>query len=1840
MLTTVGQISEHELPLAELAAQQGLQRPLAQLSNLTLGKNSFMLRDLIGWISTRWTTETLDDWADDRADLAELAQFAHWVARTPVLREAFPLPNPAFLTKERYDGFVSSHYLCAMVASRRPHLPQLPPVEADALGDYIQRLRLLLLVRALDAGTESGAWSEQHLAAVCLPVRQICEGSGNKLQQRLEWFEGLRHSAIGYTAMLRETHILSQRLLAKVSRTDDAYGRTFFRSLAAVTSEEPQWRAIAAPADQPWKALDVPKAPASPRWAELLADLPTADDDVVASITLDAGDEDPQTGIAATLPPDAPPARNRQLGRGLILLHLEDTLLLPWSWRRLAPSEQEALARQARAWLSDAPSAQHRWGAALVLLACLTSQTLTTVQTLRFGKQPNDDWQIQPDGSHLHRLPPRFSRRWQARQHAGWVQPMAERWHIALPPALQSVLQSVSSRRLPDMLACWRAVAGEERLEAWFDRTFTAQGPSLDRVGSAMLDTWIAAPAVQYTGDLCLGALLRASSRSALPAPAAYSSYNTAEIEAASLPVALLGAKLEVSARTSAGANAAGSELQADLARVRHAITAIRRSVEAAARSPEAWLDHHNRLTAYTVLALLASTGARPVASPFESLGHLDLDAGLVFVDDKQRGTGATGRLCVLGDVARDLVRDHYLPHLRRLHSALPAGAQPLADGIGDVLSGAANASMPLFFFLSRPQALNWEEVTQERLDFVCGQPWPLPWNWFRHLNATWLRREGVDADIRDALLGHGDAGAEPHGAQSLRTPWADFEVARPRVNSLARALGIELPRSAGRYPDELRVTCSVDDSSQRRFGRQGRAGRRAHQQQRTEQQARLEIERFVGQRPPQSLSTMDWERLARQMLVRSDGMPHSMGSLRYQTLETYLEGIWRRHGVRASLKRVHVPLQPAQGQFTEDAIGCREQVGALRAELDRLAQTRLRSNAYALHAALACLDVMLNSRCTAWPLITALALLREVKLVRWQGRCYLECAWEGNWVNGKPVIRVPVTARAVKSFCLSRQGSNQITHWPSRPPDLAGFGHGVAQEGADLLALLRRVAAVVRQLNRLELPGALAASLEGLRPVAALPHADWIRVTAHAAPHPGRASDTPHAAGTFDADRESLETPFRVASTRGTSQEQPADAATRCHDFFTEIRKVLSDPDLRVASRAAAIGGLLKASGFSRGDAPAVMAHFAVRMLVRPKKNDQGARLRASTALRYWYSLAQRVRDHAANINLLALEDTEVTELYAALMGRQGASADVLDLRDPDAPLQNEDDEADGSDDDARPSDPGDPGEARRALSQLRDFHEFAQQEYGLPDPDWSEIAPGGVQALGRPGMVLMTEYHAALRVLVPQDEAAHLAPDTLAQAFVLLVCARFGLRLGEAVGLTRADWVDVAETVVVLVRPNGIRSLKTTHSRRQVPQVEALTTLETSVVNEVLRRWRLRTESRRDTPLLASVTKSSFQAVKAQVSGTLLALLKAVTRHPQSTVHQLRHGYANRMLAWLWGDDALRSVLGLEGDPAPVRRLLLGRDAVDRRGLWVVARLLGHASPGITIQAYVHVLGATGPQAWSMENADVDLAPRPVLRDLDRLPLVHDYLSNVTVVLPAHEECAGEEPVLLRRVRFLRMRALLDPMAKAAAVARLPLAEARRVEAAAQFVSRRIAPAKAGQGDEPACDDELPEAAEPTVPALLAHVSRQEWNMLLELAGTVPDTAPGRGPSGHALDWRDTIGRRRQIVVFDPSHMQWVRDFAQATGLTQELALVYRSPPHPELELGWIRYEVKAMTQDTVTWAAGGKPLQLDVAQSRNGLNNHLHRQALVPSRAARSTLTSYVLLVLWLCWRVKTA
>ena len=99
-----------------------------------------------------------------------------------------------------------------------------------------------------------------------------------------------------------------------------------------------------------------------------------------------------------------------------------------------------------------------------------------------------------------------------------------------------------------------------------------------------------------------------------------------------------------------------------------------------------------------------------------------------------------------------------------------------------------------MLFFLRTKPSFDWAEVTEAQLNAVCGQPWPLPWNLFRHLHSSQLRRWGLHPDIRDALLSHGDHGAESHGDFSWRVPNEDLEQARPLVNRLTNELGFELP--------------------------------------------------------------------------------------------------------------------------------------------------------------------------------------------------------------------------------------------------------------------------------------------------------------------------------------------------------------------------------------------------------------------------------------------------------------------------------------------------------------------------------------------------------------------------------------------------------------------------------------------------------------------------------------------------------------------------------------------------------------------------------------------------------------------------------------------------------------------------------------------------------------------------------------------------------------------------------------------------------------------------------------------------------------------------------------
>lgn len=1830
--------------LERLAADVGVDHRLSSLENVALGQQS-LLADLLGFLSTRESIEILEDWAPDHGGLEDLIVLSRLVA-SPALRGAFPLPNPSGTVADRYLGKLQSHYLCALLASRRPPRASYPA----SLIEFVQRLRLFVLIKALEAGDQQ-FWQEAHLAEVSMRIRGFCDQGTNEA-----WIADLNTSGTGFSdfrsfsdfriKLNQDAEGLRKSLRTKAGEKGVRDRSTFLAAVALITSTETRWKPIPQRDLLNWTPIQIPSRRPPPPVLDNLEIGPEglAPDEPARTVDLAGADDDGPAAVAVIYPPDSTPASRRAFGQGVMLAPLEDGLFLPWSWHRVTDAEEGALLERLRHLGSAASPAIDRVGAALTWLAVLASRTLTTVQTLRFGPSPSPDWQVSPDRSLLHRLPPRFGRRWMANEAAApWVMPRAQAWRVPLPADVREALAGCTGA---DTLAdCWAAVSPEIRLEQWLEDRLRST-PS-DRVSSPMIASLVAMPIAKATGDATLAKLVASSSRTALPAAAGYASYGAGDLADARTAYARFRGHLEIEASPQhAEVNAAGSEMAALVHRLQGEIVRIRERVEALAKNESDWLRHHNLLTAYCVLVLLASTGARPVTSPFESIAHFDFRAGLVFVDDKQRSESSSGRICLLSDVARALIRDHYLPHLERLREALTTGARQLADQIGEALAGSPAARIPLFFLLVSPQAIDWAEVGEELLDQICECPWALPWNLFRHLHATWLRQQGLHADIRDALLGHGDAGAEPHGAASLRVPRNDFEAARGPINSLAHALGLAVPGHAARYQALAVREPKADNPGTRRFGRAARKQRRQRRQDQAIAQAQRQIDAFVLQHGGRAsaLSKAQWEQLASAMLIREQGMPHSAGSIRYQVLEDYMERIWREDGVRAQLGRALVPQPQREALFTEDAIGCQLRVREMRKVLRRLAPTlgSYRQSATS-SGAMACLAVMLHGRCTDWRVVSAIALLRPIALVKLNKGWFVEVPWEESWTDGRPVTRLPISANTASWLSASQVSRKRLNAWPAPPGAVKAFAEAVGSPMEGLDDVLRFVARHVRQMNHLELPGIVAAHLDGRRSSAALPHADWVRLsTGSALPAPELAATGASVLIEQTAHEFRLQaaTSMALPSQDGRPRD-PGDALTRCRELFEAVRATISAPQLdRVSIRVAKLREAAIDSGFSRHDAPLMLVQYVIALHLRPKKAKGGGTLRPSATLRYWYYLSGGFLDHAADINLAQLDEDELTQLYADIVGSMAASGRDAEKHPDDRDDRDDRDEGDDGGEAnqaaqaARDADPaqssgtlGDPNDhespaaiprrAMRTYQQLRDFHEFAVREYGLVEPDWSEVSPDVRVNSGRPGLVSLTEYSKALSELIAQ-RATETVPDvTLAQAFVLVACMRFGLRIGEAAGLKREDWVDLAGTVVILIRPSRWRPLKTSMGRRMVPLVEPMTGLEQAVIAEVLRRWQLRWDQGPSTPLLPPTEGLTFAQMKRSIGGALLALLKAVTGNRLSVVHHLRHSYANRMLALLWGNDRTIRSLEIDADKGATRRLLLGSDTVDRRGLWAVARLMGHASPATTVSAYLHLMPAVrGTQRSRREGPAY--APASIEGiDLDAQALDAKYLSRPVGRQRIPATVAPNR--LLQALHYLWQRAIPNSSEVSARLALLTPDDAARIDGMLRAVSNRL--------NQRADGNQRPE--------WLDRLDGVQWRRVRRLA---EQAAPSDASQALPSDWSDTIGSKRQILLFRSWHLDWAASMRRALAWQpDQVDIVGRAA----LTAGQAEQLASRGLRDLHLTArdrpdASGAPFQLDVARSSDGFGTVTHedRLALVPARS-KEALTTYALLLLWLCW-----
>lgn len=1749
------------------------------LRDLSLADPRYLhFRFLLAFIADHEIFGIASSWSHEDPNAAELGRLGEilW-ANTELFDRLRPAGTDQLVTSV-LRGSLESHYLAAMAASRRA-LPD------DGTAAWLQRLRLLILLRSIEAAN-AGIRREAHLLGACTQVRQICETTNSP---KRAWLAEIVHEEEPFRGFVDETRYRCRQALSEPRA--DAAKRNFLNDLLALLDRD--WRELpveGAPLGGEIRvALKPVRVPAPDPFPLPLDDVP-AEHAAIHAVT----GEDEATSFTPVKADDAlsTPAQRRQ-ATGVVLQTLEETQYLRHSWHRLASNEEAALLSRIRELLSTGETAADKVGAALIYIAVLTSSSATSVVHLPIGADPGEDWTLDLRTGRLQRKPPRFAGRWRATPEGGssalpWVQRLSKAWSFQLAEPMLAPLRG-HGKRHTTLAGIWQAAAPGRSLDSWFAADFGKD--QLARLTSPVLSTVMAQHVFESTHDHVLARLASSNTRTGLPAACAYSAYRAPELHQALHQVLASDLAQIVAPAEEDDTNAAGSELDLDIRRLRREIERVQRAVTAAAADPGRWVEHHNLLCSLCVLALLASTGARPVTSPFESRRWFDLEHKRVYVEDKRSGPTQGARLCVLADRARDLLVECYLPHLQRLRDAMAQAAPDAAVELNKLVSGADDCRLPLFFFLREQRTFDWSEVTESQLGWRCGIDWPLPWNLFRHLQATQLRRWGLDPEIRDALLAHGDRGAESHGDFSWRTPADDLETARPLVNRLVEELGFALPRAGSGPALSGHKFPSVKFSASRIFGRLARAEQRQRTHEAARASARADIRRELNDRPPDSLSADDWDAIARVMLIRDSGLPHSMASIRYEELEAFMAAQWHEQGVRPKLRRRYVPIAEGSSPFTEDSIGTEARLDVLRSEFDELAaKLQARRPLPVLAGCLAAIDLVLFSGAANFQALCALVCNQpSIRVVRFEDSFWFEWSYRGPWQDGRPVYRVPATARAAAWAVESRSNAKQLQSMPATPSALSDFGragtHDTSKQPRENFGqTLKRLCQLAAQTNALTLPGAVASFLNGRRQAPALPHADWVRAVRQAAPVLALAS------------RENIDDAYEPAAFfaqhhRAVRRTAAGSELEKCRVLFGAVQDALKPSDMSNSARAVVVGRAAMASGFAVGDAPFVLAHYVWHLLTRKKQAGQGT-LRASTVLRYWYSLSTGFLDAAAHANLSVIDDEEITELYAAIVDMAASSASGRSSVDAS---------------DAR----------SRTLDQLHEFHEFARKTYGTEDPDWSEISPAEVAGIGRPGMVLREEYECALAVLLEGSKLDALDDERLAGAFVLIACARFGLRLGEAVGLHRSDWLDTAEAVVVLVRSNATRGLKTHRSKRQVPLVEPLNPMERAVIDEVMNRWLHRHGKNSNNPLLSDPGADTFEARKGSIGAMLLPLIKSVTLNDVSTIHHLRHSYANRVVALLTGHPAYRRLGGTDEQSLHARKLLLARSLADRRTLWAVARLLGHASPATTITSYLHCFDWLVPKPAHRAGPAYLLDP-PAVIDLDKLPRDDAYVRRE---IPLVEDDSPSEPLLLRLMRYLRLRTVPISMEKAVRSARLSHVQAIGCDRAVDAAAMRWVES---QGD----------PSERTS-SLTQNIPLERWNALVDLVAAARSSTPGQ----HEIlpkpqEWLPTVGRRRQIVLFEKEHFGWMRAFLQELDLgPDDCDLVYTEGLNEKV----MRYLEDADLQDyRMTRRQRGGHFELDIAIF--GELNHVapDRVVVVPSGNAAATIkTTYELLTLWVVW-----
>jgi integrase len=1763
----------------------------------------------------------LQAWAPERKLLRQLAQLSEHLVDFPQI----DLPLTSQPIHQQFPGEMELNYLAVQFSTRRsPGLSAREQLQ-------ITCLRTWLLLRALEFA-EVEHCPDRSLRHLSTQLRMALDDRDSG--QKLAWFLAVLEPALtvqGFELALRRNLHKAEASAAGKATTAET-----IRSLQALLDN----RRRPEPCNQNFDWGSVFAALGSGLVSQADASDFVMDDlQADGSLYLPADEEEEELRFqeADVGVDDTPPEVIRE-SRGIVFQSQEDQQYLPFAWNRLRADELTALKIVIGERLLS-PNPADRLLAAVTFLALVTRRSMETIESLPLASVNGEEWQLDPAEGRLHRLPSRRAVRWRADDVTRtWIHPLADGWVLQLHPPMLGVLQSASQQH-PEARSVGQLWTGQDiSLASAFNRWCSAS-PDLARVSSGLLVRLSEQAAFEQTLDPTFARLVTSPSRAGIAGAGAYPSWSHGQV---AQTMNLMCKSFATMALADPNRNGLGSELDPDDGMLAAAMAQAREQLCALAGEPTRWLEYHNHMVAYGVLMLLAATGARPVNSVFQTSKQLDLSLGQIYLEDKvvrSGQDGTSGRLVPLVSAVTEFLTHVYFPYLRHLADEIRPRLPAFANELDQQANGSGSDVLPLFFLLrSRPE-FDWLEVSESSLHSLGLLTWPLPLNLFRHRLASRLRTMGLDPELIDAQLGHAEAGSETFSDTSPRcwdteqAVWRraleqSFDrlsilppvLARPTVNSL------RLPPGYQPFPDESL------------FGRQARARERAARRSAAAQRAFEEIRTFVGTRPVDAIAPQEWERLGRQMLLTDNNLRQPNASVRYQVYEDYLQSEWRSEGRRPRLRKWLAQLPRPQSTFRADVIGVTGRLDAVRDALDKVHGQLTFPLSKRLAAILAALDLCVIGRVTALEVVQALAHAdtERVRLIIFEQKAYAEYSEVLTKVESPPVLRYALPSRSARLADRALSAGKQLDAFKELPPELVGVARAARLSSGStpvIDELLQWLTQQVEQENARCLPGVVTAVLAARLTCYALPWEDWMRVRSSQARRPLSPDRLPQEPSDEDfgdsvvihrspiglvlpSEREGAKVAnrkflreIREALTRyldrSSATEGPsAESTVRHHrtntdssarrDTRTAIQKILQKPDAAVSVAIHALG------------------MWTLHLLYRPYRKGL---LDAASIKRYLDALAYGFLSFGYELDLADLDGDELTEFYRCVVEEGRETANDANEKMDEASVGST------------------AGRNQKyVLQRMAEFHRFAQSRYGLEAVDWSEIGDGLLGSVAHPGTVTEAEYLHALQALCSQPfgTPAHQVRD----AFILLLAYRFGLRGGEAIGLRRGDWVNIAGSIVVLVSSRH-RQLKTRSSQRQVPLLEPLTEHEEKVIQRWLAHWSTETGDDPAVSLFFDETQRRRVADMGPIRQRLIAALRAATCSNHTTLHHARHAFANRMglhliarsPAALWS--AHQTCDPLQAEAIQRSTLLTIRES--RRAPWVIARLLGHATPKTTFSSYLHLQldwAIQHVQARSPEYfASVPRRKLKATTDLDTWHMVDDYLSRAPVQTLSPAQPCTPSSVL----KFCRLRAQGMPARSAGEHCLLASTDWLRIEEALVLSGRKLAPAlDAKQSDV---------ATIVLAQVLLGHIQRHRWPILIDYVVAQEKTAAA------SLLVQDTeaigqqVGKTRQLLLWTRRHFLQLRQVMDWLQLTDEHVALFRPA---KLDARLVQWSSECGFADLQQGrsADGRKALQIDVAlELRSGAPDIVHpnRVAAVPTAANPIAKSSFEFLLIWLAVRL---